>query len=342
MGSNQKDIAFTHSEDEAVILVTGATGLVGGHLINELHRHGKKVKALYHATPPKKNLDGVKWIKGDILDMTSLEEAMQNADKVYHCAALVAYQANQKRLLHHINIEGTANVVNACLNARVKKLLHVSSVSAIGRSHSNDTLVNETMEWSEKTNQSEYGKSKHFAEMEIWRGIGEGLESVIVSPSIILGTADWHKGSSAIFKNVYHEFPWYTEGVMGFADVHDVVSAMILLMESDVHAQRFILSADNLTFKEVFIEIAKSFGKNPPYRKVTPFIAKAVWRLEALKSIFTGVQPLVTKETARAALAKVSFDNSKFLQYFPGFRYTHIKESIERICFELKELYNLP
>jgi nucleoside-diphosphate-sugar epimerase len=322
-----------------MILVTGATGLVGMHLVHELVQRQHKVRAVYRNTPPRTTA-GVEWVQADILDITSLEQAMQGVTQVYHCAAIVSFNPKQKHLLHHTNIEGTANVVNACLEAGVQKLVFVSSVAALGRIRE-DAPVNESMQWSEETSNSEYGKSKYLAEMEVWRGIGEGLNAAIVNPVIILGAGDWDKGSSGIFKTAYDEFPWYTEGITGFVDVLDVVKAMIALMNSPITAQRFILSAENRTYRELFTTIARCFGKKPPHKKVTPFLAELVWRLEAVKGKLTGKDPLLTRETARTAQAKVRFDNSKLLKALPDFHYTPLEETVRRICRELTDKYGL-
>lgn len=324
-----------------MILVTGGTGLVGSHLISALVEKGETVKAIYRSAVPVFNgSDKVQWVQADIMDILSLEDTMDDIDSVYHCAAVVSFNPQKKELLTHTNIQGTANVVNASLAAGVKKLLFVSSVAALGRIRK-DTLINETMNWSKETSNSEYGKTKYLSEMEVWRGAAEGLPAVIVNPTIILGESDWTKGSTGIFRSVYNEFPWYTEGVSGFVDVKDVVKAMILLMESDVVGERFILSGGNVPYKRLFDEIAACFNKKQPHKKVTPFLAGIVWRLEAIKSKFKGTDPLLTKETANTAQAKVYFDNTKLLKQFPAFRYTPLTETIERICAELKKKYNL-
>lgn len=327
--------------DGGNILVTGASGLVGSHLIKALLQQQKKVKALYRSNIPVfKGSEKIDWIKGDILDIISLEQAMENVQQVYHCAAIVSFHPSERALLNKTNIEGTANVVNECLNSGVEKLLHVSSVSAMGRIRKNQ-IITEQMKWTPETSNSEYGRSKFLAEMEVWRGIGEGLNAVIVNPTIILGAGDWNISSSALFKNVYKEFPWYTEGTTGFVDVDDVVHAMTMLMESDINSERFILSGTTTTYKHLFDIIAKAFGKKPPHKKVTPFIAATVWRIEKLKSFFTSKKPLITKETARTAQAKVEFDNSKLLNYLKGFEYQSLEKSVERICSEFEKKYSL-
>jgi nucleoside-diphosphate-sugar epimerase len=177
--------------------------------------------------------------------------------------------------------------------------------------------------------------------MEVWRGMGEGLNVAIVNPVIILGAGDWNKGSSEIFKSAYDEFPWYTQGVSGFVDVLDVVDAMQLLMQSEVQGQRYIISGANLPYREIFTRIAQAFHKKPPHKKVTPLLAAIVWRLEAIKGMITGKAPLLTKETAATAQAVVHFDNTKFLNAFPEFKYRSIDETIKRACAELKELHQL-
>jgi dihydroflavonol-4-reductase len=318
-----------------MILVTGATGLVGSHLIQQLVKEGRKVRGIYRdQIPAIEHTTGVDWVKADILDINSLEEAMQDTDQVYHCAAIVSFNPAKKRLLHKTNIEGTANVVNACLLKGVKKLLFVSSVAALGRIRE-DAPINETMNWTPETSNSEYGKSKFMAEMEVWRGMGEGLNVAVINPVIILGAGNWNGGSSGIFKSAYNEFPWYTEGMSGFVDVLDVVKAMIAIMQSSLSGERFIISGSNTYYKDIFTKIASGFNKKAPHKKVTPFLAGIVWRMEAIKALFTGKDPLLTRETAKTARARVSFDNTKLLKAFPEFRYTQLDESIKRICAEM-------
>lgn len=323
------------------VFVTGGTGLVGSHLIKELVRQGKYVKALYRSKVPDiSGKDKVEWVKGDILDIISLNEAMQGIAQVYHCAAVVSFDPAQKYAMFATNVEGTINVVNACLLSDVNKLCFVSSVAALGQLRKGQ-VIDESVTWNEETNNSNYGKSKYLAETEVWRGIGEGLKAVIVNPAIILGAGNWNEGSAKIFKTAFEEFPWYTEGETGFADINDVVSIMVQLMESDISGERFIVSAENLKYKDVFAAIANAFGKKPPHKKVTPLMASLVWRMESIKSTFTNETSLLTRETARSAQTIIKFDNSKIKRYLPSFVYTPIDESVKRICKELQQQYSL-
>ena len=322
------------------ILVTGGSGLLGNELIKQLLSQGEHVKAIYHATPLQISHPNLDIIQCDILDVAALEDIMEEITHVYHSAALVSYSPKDKRRLIKINVEGTANIVDACLQADVQKLVHVSSIAALGRIGKGE-IVSEQMNWTEETSNSTYGKSKYFGEMEVWRGIGEGLEAVIVNPALILGGDTWESGSSAIFKKAYNEFKWYTEGIIGFVDVRDVARAMILLMNSEITSQRFILNGENLSYKKIFSSISKCFGKKPPYKKVTSFMAELIWRVETMKAAFTRSNNLLTKETARIAQAKVQFDNSKILKALPHFEFTKIEETIAHICITLKERYHL-
>lgn len=324
-----------------MILVTGGTGLVGSHLLQVLTQQALPVKAIYRGnTPPALLQDKVQWVQANLLDVVALENAFNNVTQVYHCAATVSFNPKRKQELHQTNIVGTANIVNACINNGVEKLVYVSSVAALGRIR-DDVAIDETMNWTEETGNSEYGKTKYLAEMEVWRGIAEGLQAVIVNPVIILGSADWNKGSTEIFQSAYKQFPWYTTGTTGFVDVQDVVKAMIALMNSTITAERFILSAATISYKEIFTLIAKAFNKKPPYKKVTPFIAALVWRIEAIKYFFTGKPPLLTRETTKTALTKASFNNTKLLEHLPNFTYTPLETTVARICKELKEKYQL-
>jgi len=322
------------------ILVTGGSGLVGKELIRQLLDQGESLRAIYHSTPISVSHPNLEITQCDILDVVKLEESMQGISQVYHCAASVSFNPGDKMRILKMNIEGTANIVNACIDANVKKLVHVSSGAALGRIRKGET-VTEEMNWSEETNNSNYGESKYLSEMEVWRGIGEGLQAVIVNPTLILGGDNWESSSSAIFKKAFEEFKWYTDGITGVVDVRDVASAMILLMNSEISGQRFILNGENLPYREIFTTIAKCFHKKPPYKKVTPLMAELIWRAEAIRAKFTGKKPLLTRETVRTAQAKVYFDNSKILNALPRFQFTQLKETIEWTCATLKEKYSL-
>jgi dihydroflavonol-4-reductase len=323
-----------------MILVTGGAGLLGKELITQLLQEGRNVRAIYNKTQLSDFKDTrLQQFQCDVLDVVGLAEAMQGVEQVYHCAAIVSFNRRHRQRMFKINIEGTANVVNAALDAGVKKMVHVSSVAALGRIRE-ETVINETMNWTEETSNSRYGQSKYLAEMQVWRGIGEGLDAVIVNPVIILGPGDWNSGSSAIFRSVYNEFPWYTTGTTGFVDVRDVAKAMILLMNSNISAQRFIISAENRPYADVFNLAANAFGKKPPYKRVTPFLATLVTKWESIKSFFSGKDPLVTKETAATAMAKVQFDNSKLKKHFPGFEYRSIEESVKDTCAIFQQKLN--
>jgi nucleoside-diphosphate-sugar epimerase len=325
-----------------MIFVTGASGLVGSHLIQSLLSKGKKVRALYRqAVPVFAGAEQCDWVKGDILDPIGLNEALEGVDYVYHCAAIVSFAPGAAAKMLHSNVEGTANVVNACLTQKVKKLIFVSSVAALGRIRETEA-IDESMHWTPETSNSVYGQSKYLAELEVWRAMEEGLPMAIVNPVIILGAGDWNNGSSGIFKSAYNEFPWYTGGMSGFVDVLDVVDAMQLLMESDITGQRYVLSADNLAYRSLFNSIATAFNKRLPTKKVTPLLAGIVWRLEAIKGFFTRKAPLLTKETAATAQATVRFNNQKFLKAFPNFQYRKLEDTIIRVANELKAIHKLP
>ncbi len=319
------------------ILVTGAAGLLGKELVLQLLSAGNHVRAVYHQTLLNDiEHPQLEKVKGDLLDVMNVEEMMQDITQVYHCAGMVNFSSKHKTRLYKINVEATANVVNTALNAGVKKLLFVSSVAALDRMKTTES-INEGMQWNKDTGGSMYGHSKYLGELEVWRGIAEGLNAVIVNPTIILGAGNWNTGSTAIFKKVYQGLKWFTEGSTGFVDVKDVCKAMILLMESDIQAERFIISAENKSFKDVLYLIADGFKKERPSKKVNSFISTLAWRMETIRCFFTGSEPLITKDTANASLAKVSFDNTKFLKQFPNFSYKPLEETIEKTCILLQQ-----
>jgi nucleoside-diphosphate-sugar epimerase len=276
-------------------------------------------------------MDKVEWVEGDVLDVVSLEDAMEGIDSIIHSAAVVSFAKKDRRNMYQVNVEGTANVVNIALEKKVRRLIHISSVAALGRT-SNGGHVNEEKKWEESKVNTHYGKSKYKGELHVWRGISEGLEAVILNPSTILGYGDWNSSSSAIFKNIYKEFSWYSPGVNGFVDVEDVAKTAVLFLENTITEERFIVNGDTWSFKALQDAVADSFGKKRPHKLATPFLLELAWRIERLKSVFTGKKPLLTKESARVAKSKTWFENDKILEALPGFSFTALEDTIQKAC----------
>ncbi|MCF8236210.1 MAG: NAD-dependent epimerase/dehydratase family protein [Bacteroidales bacterium] len=308
-----------------MIFVTGGTGLVGSHLLFELAKTDEKIRALkrptsnialvrkvfsYYNSNADHLFERIEWVDGDILDIYSLLDALDMVEYVYHCAASVSFDSKEKETVLKTSIEGTANLVNACLEKGIKKLCHVSSIAALGRATGNES-VDENTHWKTSRNNSVYAIGKYGAEREVWRGTEEGLDAVIASPSIILGPGKWEEGSSTFFTSVHKGMKFYTEGVNGFVDVRDVVKAMILLLKSDIKNERFILNAENISYKKLLFTIARELEVKPPSIKATKFLSEIAWRAEKIRSLITGSTRLITRETANTAIHKYYYSNHK-------------------------------
>ncbi len=281
------------------------------------------------------------WIEGDIMDITGLEKAFATVDMVVHAAAMVSFIPRQKKLMHKVNVEGTANVVNACLYSSVKKLCHISSVAALGRPEvrqkgSREPVeINEGQRWTDSSSNSNYAITKYHAELEVWRGIAEGLNAVILNPSVILGEGDWHKSSTRLFKYIHDEKPFYTDGLLNYVDVADVSEAACRLLFSDISGERFIVNGGTIPYQKFFSDTASAFGKKAPRWKVSPVLAELVWRFEALRTFITGSAPLLTRETARAAQHHYRFNGQK-LSSATGIVYRSLEDTLGRIAKSLK------
>jgi len=332
----QDEVSNTPLGDRGKILVTGGTGFLGSYIIKQLVEKGYTVRAIWRSNKipfwiSNEIFDAVEWIEGDVLDVVALQDAMEGVDTIIHSAAVVSFAKKDRKDMYHVNVEGTANVVNMALEKNVRRLIHISSVAALGRT-TNGGNVNEEKKWEESKANTHYGKSKFKAELQVWRGMSEGLEAVILNPSTILGYGDWHSSSCAIFNNVYKEFKWYPPGINGFVDVEDVAKVAILLMESTINEERFIVNGDTWPFKKLQDTIADGFGKKRPQKQTTAFLMAVAWRLEKFKSLFTGKKPLLTKESARVAQSQTWFENDKILKALPDFSFTPLEESIKKAC----------
>jgi nucleoside-diphosphate-sugar epimerase len=327
-------------------LVTGGTGLVGAHLIFDLLNRGEAVRALrrgtsddkflfkvfdYYADDPGSLIQKIEWAEADILDYYAVDNAMNGISKVYHSAAMVSFLPENRDEMMQVNIDGTANIVNAALVNSVAKVCHVSSIAALGRPEENKSEINENIAWKPSRNNSGYAISKYGAEREVWRGVAEGLNAVIVNPSIILGVADPMKGSSRIFSTVWKGLKFYPPGINGFVDVLDVVRAMVELMHSDISGERFILNGVNERYQNLFSTIAGHFVKPAPTIRTNKFLTGMAWRAEMLKHFLFRTKPLITKETARTATNTYSYSTQK-IEEMLGFKYTGFDKTLANLC----------
>ena len=298
--------------------------MIGSHLLYELVKKGGNVRALKGKTSNTEevrkifsfyspNADAlfskIEWIEGDVLDITSLEEAMAGITHVYHCAGFVSLDAKDDNKVMKINREGTSNLVNCALAHKVKKLCYVSSVAALGNGKGKE--ITEDTPWDNDTHSSAYALSKYLAENEVWRASQEGLEVVIVSPGIVIGPGNKDRSSGMIFKAAGKGLRWYSRGGMGFVDVRDVAKAMILLMNSEVKNENFILTAENISFRKFSELLYGSLNQPLPNKKAGRSILGLAWRVDKLRKLLTGSSLVFTKEMANYASKTLAYSNIK-------------------------------
>lgn len=309
-----------------MILVTGGTGLVGAHLLLHLIENGESVRAIYRnleSIQKTKNLfvlyqkevlfEKIDWIQADIIDVPSLEMVFENVEYVYHCAALISFDPKDEDLLRKTNIEGTANMVNFCLSKNVKKLCFVSSISALGDLKENENIITEESEWNPEKPHSDYAISKYGAEMEIWRGQQEGLETVIVNPGVILGPGFWDQGSGKIFKKVRSGLSFYTKGTTGFIAVPDVVQTAVKLMKNGYSNERYTLVAENIAYQDLLNSIADSLKVKRPSIHASPFLVTLAYKIDWFLSNILGQKRKLDRATANASYTKSHYSNEKII-----------------------------
>lgn len=297
-----------------MIAVTGANGLLGSFIIRKLLERKESFVALKRAnsdTSLLRDIEGqFEWRVADVLDPVGLEEALNGVSHVIHSAALVSFNPAHEQRILDINVLGTRYVVNACLANNIKKLVHISSVAALGRTKG-QTIIDEQNKWSDNAVNSTYAESKYFAEVEVFRAYEEGLNSVIVNPSVILAPADWSKSSAQLFKYAWDEKSYYIDSSLNYVDVRDVAEAVYKLLKSSYHGERFIVNGGSISFLEFFSLAAEMFGKKPPSVKLNTGLLKIVAMIETWCANVMGREPLLTMETARLAGTRFSYNNEK-------------------------------
>lgn len=330
--------------------ITGASGIVGSHLlINLLQTNTENIRVLirneksinqirtifsYYTQNTDEWLNQLTFIQGDVLDRTSLYEGMNGAQYVYHCAALVSFDAKDKDQMFKTNIEGTKNVVDIAIKCRIEKLCYVSSIAAIGYSKTGG-LISEKDEWEANEKASTYSVSKHLSELEVWKGIEQGLNAVMVNPSMIVGPGQWGNSSTTFFPMINRGMYFYPTGGTGFVDVRDVVDIMVLLMHSPIHSERFIVAAENMPFQHFFNLIADAFGKTKPMIKITPLIGKLSYWAASVLNIFLKNKLPITPESIERAGVTNYFDHAKVKKAL-NFSFRSVQEAVVHTadCFK--------
>ena len=333
-----------------MILVTGATGLVGGHLLWHLLQDNKEIVALkrtesnllplrtiflFYTQNPDIYLNKIKWVTGDVLNEASLQTAFQNIKKVYHCAAVVSL-GNGSDAMIKTNVQGTRNIVNAALKANVEKFCFVSSIAACGHA-TGEEMIDENTTWTDSDDRSAYSKSKYYSEAEVWKGIKLGLNAVIVNPGVILGISGTSTGSSQLFAQVQKGLMFYTNGGSGYVDVKDVVKTMIHLTNSQVKNERFILVGENCSNKEILSWMADGFGKSRPWIGINRNTLLLVGYISEMVAKIIPFKPLIDKGMARSATNREFYSNNKIM-HETNITFTPIKDCIAEVCaFMLKD-----
>ena len=334
-------------------LVTGGTGIVGTRILFDLIRSGERVRALKRSTSdlsiPKQifqfldpesaaMFEKIEWVDGDVTDVVSLENAMQDIETIYHAAAVVSFRKGDRKAMFKINVEGTANVCNVALGWEVQKICHISSSAALGRSKSGQ-LINELIPLVDSKLNSDYAITKHAAEHEIWRIVEEGLDAVVVNPSIIVGPGDFSRASAAMFSKVFQQFPFYPAGSDGFVGVRDVSSACIKLMQSDISGERFILNAENLTYKDFFSHVARHLGKEVPKNLATPGMLRLAYYAQSIGELLGGKKSSLTRQSLKNASNKVFYNADKIKDALE-FEFEPVEKAIEDTAAVFKTMHN--
>lgn len=328
-----------------MILVTGATGLLGSHLTAALLLQGKKMRALYrnkekikhtreilsfYTPETDKYFAQIEWVPGDVTDVFSLQDALEGIDEVYHCAGFVSFHESDAKQLHKINGEGTANMINMALEQGVKKFCHVSSVATL-QVQANKKYIDELSVWKTSSGNSSYAISKYRGEFEAWRGLSEGLNVVVVNPSLIMGAGCWGQSSGELITRAYKWLPFYTDGITGYVDVKDVTACMIRLMEENKFGERYILNSENISFYEVISALRRNFGKPPVRLKAGKFIMHTARYADAVLSLVSGKRRMITKDIITSALDHNFYDNSKICREL-NYTFLPVQTTLAEVC----------
>ena len=337
-----------------MILVTGATGFVGSHLLARLLKENKPIIATkrsnnhqtvtrhilsYYYEDVDAYFNKIQWIEMDFFNPADIQEVLERyaIEELYHCIAILSFNERRRSEIIKVNTNITANLVNACIGRHIK-FCYVSSVGSLLNQFEHKNITENTF-WQPGKYEYAYALSKYLAECEVWRGIEEGLNAVIVNPGIIVGPGKWNSGWGMLVKNAYKGLPFYTTGIMGYVAVEDVAEIMVQLMNRHIFSERFILVEGNYSFKEILEEVHLSLNRPLPKYRARPFMLKIASYAETLWGFFNpSYEPLFSKATIQGAFMENYYNNEKIRKTL-NFSFTPIKTAIHKTSEKfLKEI----
>lgn len=320
-----------------MILVTGANGLIGSQICKLLLELNIPFKAMRRSNSDITLLsnNNVKWVEGDILDTVTLQEHLKDVKVVIHCAAVVSYHKEDEDLMYQVNVEGTRNVVDTCIEEGIQQLIHVSSIAALGKKPDIDT-IDEKDNWVESPMNSVYARTKYLSELEAWRGYHEGMGVCMVNPSVVIAPGDGKRSSSKLLKYIWDEKNFFTEGKLNYVDARDIAKVVIDIYKRNIVGERFILNAGNIAYKDIFEKIAERFEKRPPSIKVGKNLLKFIYLIDQTKYFLTRIKPVVTKEMLKSTRSNYLYVNQKSKDFF-DIDYTPLDETLNWACSTFKQ-----
>lgn len=284
------------------VLITGGTGFIGSNLAAKIVERGISVRILRRPQSDPRAIMGidVKQCPGDVRDITSLKEAMSGCDTVFHAAAMVTFERKKREEQYETNVLGTRNVVEACLATGIQRLVHTSSVAAIGYPEQGQ-LADEKTEYNWGSSNG-YKNSKHRAELEIHEGLRRGLDAVMVNPSVVLGERDVRFHGGQLIRDIKKgRVPFYIDGGMNVVYVGDVVEGHISAALRGKRGERYILCGENLTHREIFARTAALVGGRAPIAKLPLPLLRIGGKIVETISALIGVEPLITSDLTSGA-----------------------------------------
>ncbi len=325
-------------------LVTGGTGIVGAHVLDALLAQGRSVRALlrkgsdpsivqrilkhYH-TDGAERFQRIQWVEGDLFEVDALRDAMHGVEHLYHCAALVSFDPRDRPAMMSVNAEGTANVVDAALETGVRRMCHVSSTATIGGGMDGST-GDETKPFVQNGSSSAYAISKAKAELEVYRGIAEGLDAVMVNPCVVLGPGIAGRSSMTMVERVRKGSRFSPGGSNAVVDARDVATAMTRLITEGTSGERYLLIGEGISYRKLFTLIAQSAGKPAPAMPLPAWALELGWRVEVMRTVFGG-RPLITRNTARTASRIRLYDGSK-AERLLGIKFRSAEEAVTNVA----------
>ena len=325
-----------------MLLISGATGFVGRHLVVAFLQSQQSIIALYRTEEKKKEtqlflernsltsfqLSLLQWRQANLNDWESLDVAFKGATKVFHCAALVSLYPGSEDQMMAVNVVGTQQMLHLAQKNNIRWFGYISSIAALGQSSAGNVIDSKSL-WNKEELHTAYAYTKQLAELEVWKAMQEGLQAAILNPGVVLGLGHPNSPLEQLLLQAKRKKIPVSPGSTGFVSILDVTQAALKIFEKAAHKKRFILVSENWTYLECFEQLTKRLPNRSQIKKISESQLRWIYQIERILGLL-GRKRKLSLPLINSLCSRSVYDGQDIVKTYKNFQYVSLESELDR------------